>query len=101
MQPAAFTPAAVTKTDNPLSSLSPVALTVVFITAAVAEPTELILVASIDKGVVNILVPPATLVGIDAPDATLLISMLTDPEVEGVYRLPRTPSIRHCRGILK
>jgi hypothetical protein len=91
----------VTNIANPLSSLRPVALTVVFITAAVADPTELILVESIDKSVVNILVPPATLVGIDAPDATLLISMLTDPEVEGVYRFALTPSIRHCRGILK
>lgn len=95
MSPAAPVPADVTKNARPVSSASPVVEAALVSTAAVALPTELGRVASIVSVVVNILVPPATLVGIAVPEATDRISIVTPPELLTVYKDPRTPNILH------
>jgi hypothetical protein len=90
----------VTKNARPVSSASPTVPAAFVITAEAALPTELGLVASIVRAVVNILVPPPTPVGIAVPEATDRMSTVTLPELLGVYTYPRTPSIIHGYGIL-
>jgi hypothetical protein len=100
LRPAAPVPAPVTKNARPVSSASPTVPAAFVSTAEAALDTELGLVASIVSAVVNILVPPETLVGIAVPEATERISTVILPELLGVYTYPRTPSINHGYGIL-